>query len=354
MEEETAFHSAARLGNLEAMQIMYQQDPTILYSYTAESERTAYHIAIIFDHLPILEWLLSQSIEPMNKLDSKSQTPIGYGIAMNRFSVLTRIWKLYPKLAQGRDGDLTPLHLAALYNRPKIVRLLIQIARKILFPVQPWEQTFVRNLLWWIETSTSDLNRFVHASCSEGTPIMVAAKYNSVEVIAILGKFEPAIYDFRPYDQGDVAIHIAARFGHISAIQALIEATSEPILDLPGYSQRTPLQYAVYYRQIDTARYLLASGCRVRRSDGLDDIVIQNDSTKMLAVLMRMTWLSFGTGKIQEAHRNGSYKCLRFLRALGSNSNLDPEFVRAARFSIYFADSLTWKLLFPRTLVERI
>ncbi len=129
-----------------------------------------------------------------------------------------------------------PLHTAALYNRPKAVKLLVDRG----MPVD------MRN--------------------ADGlTPLMVASAFGNVEVaemLLTLGADQRA----RNATDGHAAIHIAAMAGHVGVMKLLLDKGGEIGLRA-GRNSETPLHCAALYGRMKMIDYLAAHGAELNATD---------------------------------------------------------------------------------------
>ena len=71
---ETALHEAARTGNKEIVELLFNQDPTAIDNMTAFGD-TSLHNAAVNGHLEIVEYLLNKGVK-INTRNSCSETPL--------------------------------------------------------------------------------------------------------------------------------------------------------------------------------------------------------------------------------------------------------------------------------------
>jgi ankyrin repeat protein len=105
-----------------------------------------------------------------------------------------------------------------------------------------------------------DVNAVDHCDCS--TYLMFAVRKSNIEIIRLL--IEAGANMYAKNDLGDMAIHLAAKSGDISAVKVFYEQGCN--LDVMGQSA-TPIGYALRFGQIQVATYLAKCGADIDIAD---------------------------------------------------------------------------------------
>lgn len=127
-----------------------------------------------------------------------------------------------------------------------------------------------------------------HASSLSGTPLMIAAENGELEFLKLLLPAERTLLDMED-SNGNTALHLAARNGHDSIVQALIESGA----DLGATDQRgdTPLEMAAKCNRIRTMALLLDAEPDLMQAAELVqfilDFAVRNDKVPLLEFLLQ-------------------------------------------------------------------
>ncbi|KAF3911404.1 Ankyrin-1 [Dactylellina cionopaga] len=158
----------------------------------------------------------------------------------------------------------TPLHFAAYYNQPSILRILLSqgastSSRESKNGFSPLHKAAERGNIDIIKDLLAHCADIEALTDAGSTPLLVAVKFGHKEVIELLIS-RGADMDCCNHT-GQTAAHIAADKGHKEILKLLYEKGS--CIDEFNGSWRTPLYLAVKAGNESIVRYLLDQGCDV-------------------------------------------------------------------------------------------
>ncbi|PQQ13130.1 ankyrin repeat-containing protein [Prunus yedoensis var. nudiflora] len=122
----TPLHYAAFTGNVEATQLLMESDSSASYILDL-SEMSALHVAAYAGHTKVMEELIRYQPDTCDLLNSKGQTVLHCAILGGQRKAVKYILRT-PKLTglineADEDGN-TPLHIAVMYKKVKIISVL--------------------------------------------------------------------------------------------------------------------------------------------------------------------------------------------------------------------------------------
>jgi len=148
---------------------------------------------------------------------------------------------------QDLDGN-SPLHLSVMGGHPHTTRMLLECSKSSM----PFN-----------EAGTSPRPIF-HSH----RLLAMATKMNFIKIVRLLAESGADVNC--QDDQGETALHIAARFGHVECLKALLEASSWHKIDLDIAEHTfgwTPLLVASVDGQLTMVELLINAGADVNRAD---------------------------------------------------------------------------------------
>jgi ankyrin repeat protein len=127
-----------------------------------------------------------------------------------------------------------------------------------------------------------------HASSLSGTPLMIAAEHGELAFLKLLLPAERDLLDTKD-SVGNTALHLAARRGHDSAVQALIESGAD--LGLTNERGNTPLELAATCGRIRTMALLLDAEPDLmqaaKHAQGILDFAVKKGKVPVLEFLLQ-------------------------------------------------------------------
>lgn len=169
------------------------------------------------------------------------------------------------------------------------------------------------------------------------TPMHVAAKYGRVTAIETLVQLGSTSIDTRGEFDGWTPLFVAVQYKHISVIETLIRLGSKAI-DIPENTDWTPMHHAAWNEQSSTIETLVRLGSKA--IDSLD----MYGWTPMNAAVVKRDTLSVMTFKMLGAECKLCTVSNDFAWLL--DVPIDEEESAKLRHRVYFQRSLTARLLF--------
>ncbi|NJL27641.1 MAG: hypothetical protein HC897_06935 [Thermoanaerobaculia bacterium] len=227
------FHLAVAYQRADIARAMLAKMPAAV-DLKRSDERTALFFPAFVGNRELTDLLIEHGADP-DLPDEKQWRPIHAASVNGSVDVVARLVKAGAHLAAKRaPGDTAPIHLAAMYGRARLIEFLVK------------EQH--------VEVDLRD---------AQGqTPLIRAASANQVESIrALVALGADPHTTLRPgqgEDFGWTALHLAARDGATSAIDALLQAGLG--IDRTLVNGATALHLAAHNGHLATLRRLLARG----------------------------------------------------------------------------------------------
>ncbi|KAF3399651.1 Ankyrin-2 [Talaromyces pinophilus] len=190
-ERRTPLICAAAAGQLSAVQLLVKRKSN--FKGVDEGGMTALHWAAFNGHVEVVDYLMRQSRSSLALINNQGRTPLHLAAMNSQFAVVEFLVRKSCPLEARCAAGLNALHYACRADSTEIVRLLL--------------------------TSGADIES--ETSMTQQRPIHVSAKEGSVGLIKLLCE-KGASLEARDAE-GDRALCIAARNGHVAAVQTLLD-----------------------------------------------------------------------------------------------------------------------------------
>jgi len=234
-DRRTPLICAAATGQLLATQLLLRRKASS--RCVDEGGMTALHWAAYNGHVEIVD-LLSKKKGSLSMVNRAGRTPLHLAAMNSQFAVVEFLLRRNPSLEVRCRSGLTPLHYACRADSPEIVRLLL----------------------------TSGANMEAQTEGDQSRPIHIAAASGSLRLLSLLCE-KGASLDSRDA-QGDRALCVACRYGHVAAVEKLLDYGSPLYLKFgTRLHEDSPLCLAVTGGHLPVVSLLLARGASVLRKD---------------------------------------------------------------------------------------
>ncbi|KAL3531825.1 hypothetical protein ACH5RR_005346 [Cinchona calisaya] len=228
---EHQLFSSVQNGELETVETMVHQDPTILGLTTVHGRLSALHVAAANGHLQVLSMLLDRSVNP-DVLNRHKKTPLMLAAIHGKHSCVERLIQAGANILMFDSvNGRTCLHYAAYYGHSDCLQSIISAASSS--PVaHSWGSA-----------------RFLNIRDGNGaTPLHLAARQRQAECVRILlGKGALVCASTSGYSRpGSTPLHLAARAGSLECVRELLAWGADRLQrDASG---RIPYMVALKYK----------------------------------------------------------------------------------------------------------
>ncbi|EED16830.1 ankyrin repeat protein [Talaromyces stipitatus ATCC 10500] len=299
----TALHVAARQGDVEISRL--------LVSYGADidardaSMMTALHYACEGGYVDVVELLLNNKAD-IDGAGSERKTPLICAAANGKLMVVQMLLRRKSKFRAVDEGGMTALHWAAYNGHVDIVDYLASQSRSFLVLTNRQGRTPLHlaamNSQFAVVELLARKNCVLYARCAAGlNALHYACKADSIEIVRLLLTYgvdiesEIAVTQQRPIHisagegsvglvrllcekgasleardaEGDRALCVATRHGHVAAVQTLLDFGSPLYLRSGVRSCDSPLCLAAKGGHLPVVALLIRSGAPVLSKDEL-------------------------------------------------------------------------------------
>ncbi|KAL1961782.1 hypothetical protein VTN77DRAFT_1069 [Rasamsonia byssochlamydoides] len=234
-ERRTPLICAAATGQLLAVQMLLKRKAT--FRCLDEGGMTALHWAAFNGHVEIVD-LLSQKRGALSMANIQGRTALHLAAMNSQFAVVEFLLRKNPPLDIRCQSGLNPLHYACVADSPEVVRLLL--------------------------TSGADIEAQIEGT--QQRPIHIAAAGRSVHLLSLLCE-KGASLESRDAD-GDRALCVACRHGHVAAVQKLLDYGSPLHLRFQARCHEdSPLCLAAMGGHLPVVSLLISRGASVLSKD---------------------------------------------------------------------------------------
>uniref|UniRef100_A0A8C6P4D2 Ankyrin repeat and death domain containing 1B n=1 Tax=Nothobranchius furzeri TaxID=105023 RepID=A0A8C6P4D2_NOTFU len=212
----------------------------------------------------------------INARNVHNRTALHFAVAGKNKEAVQLLLQRRVKVDQKDKYGVAPLHLAAWFGSLDIMKLLVQVGAE-----QKIENEEGLNILHCaaindhseiVEYIINDLQmrELDRDDQSECRPFALAAEHGCVQMLNTL--MEPHnMATMKPNKRGDTPLHLAARNGHLDAVQLLLQnmenVTCNVTENVCFQHLNAPLHLAVKNSHLPVIHSLLAAGCNINVTD---------------------------------------------------------------------------------------
>lgn len=233
-ERRTPLICAAATWQLLAVQMLLKRKATS--HRPDEGSMTALHRAAFNGHVEIVE-LLSQKRGALSIVDNQGRTAPHLAAMSGQFAMVEFLVRKNLPLELRCYSGLSPLHYACRADSPEVVQLLL--------------------------TSGADIEAQIEGT--QQRPIHLAAAGRSVHLLTLLCERGTSL-DARDAN-GDRALCVACRHGHVAAVQKLLDYGSPLHLRFPRFHEDSLLCLAAMGGHLPVVSLLISRGASVLSKD---------------------------------------------------------------------------------------
>ncbi|TGZ68501.1 hypothetical protein CRM22_004220 [Opisthorchis felineus] len=337
-DQETPVHYACSKSDLECVKLMLEARPNQIELCLAMVNRSGYtplHIATLYDHVPLLEYLVEQGA-PVDATDSTGLTALLLGAKKGSYRSCCRLIDLGANVSSSDANErnivhlmmlhyqsgiqnmlrifemslvsqdlvfrkdssgCTPLHYAAEHGRHCMVRCLLRLGVTILdrnadgdTPMHLAAQHGRNKVVQYLLESPEGIRALYQEDAFGQNPLHRAVTQGHVHVTEMLLE-KGGI--FRKCHAGNSPLHLAARYGQLEICQVLLKL-SPAMLDQVNFEGLTALHFAATNDCSEVVDFLLTSGAQIVPSnDGVyfvTDALNRRHFSTLKAIIMHQRW----------------------------------------------------------------
>lgn len=274
----TPLHLAAGRGHMPVVELLVERGARI--DARDDARQTPLHHASRGQQVQVqvLDYLLANSADVNAQADDQA-TPLLYAADAGHTAMVATL------LAAGGDAEraggrwaATPLHRAAAGGHLDVLRLLIDRGVSLDTPdsttetplhdaVRGGDVAVVEALL----VAGADANR--QGGRYQATPLQQAASLGQLSMVQALLRYDVALD--RRDSTGEMALHDAARNGHVEVVQALLDAGAD-VRPHGGRFNATPLHAAARAGHVEVVKMLLEHGAPLDAPDSASEVPLHD------------------------------------------------------------------------------
>lgn len=299
----SALEKAVALNDTDMVKILLKIiDSKILYN----NHINFLHMAINLNNLSMVKILL-QAGANINQLDEIKNTPLFHAVKLNRFEIVEYLLSFLVDIDQECENKMTALELSIVYKYFKIFLMLSEKANlkrinsfgqtPLKLAIQNKEILFIEHLVFsgaierekkyvgYDNTLVNVLQNAIYFAAGYGTPEIIdffinygasvnaystedeepplhnAVKQNNLQNVEHLIQFN-ADPNQLSLINGESVLHLAAKNSDMDIIKSLLNSDIIEVNLTTKISERTALDFAIYYGNDNIARFLIDKGAK--------------------------------------------------------------------------------------------
>lgn len=260
-DRKTPLICAAATGRAHIVEYLVKRKASVRSA--DDSQMTALHWAAYNGHEDTVRFL-SERKGTLNDVNNMGRTALHLAVMQSQFAVVELLQRKGVSIETRCNTGLTALHYACMANSFEITQLLLLCGANIEASESEHEQTPLHIAAARPSMPLLDLlcdkGASLYARNGIGDrPVCVATRFGHVEAVQkLIDRGSPLSYKFDTAFREDSPLCLAAMSGHIEVVELLLERGASILKeDEAGWQ---PIRYAAYHGHSEVLRLLLSSG----------------------------------------------------------------------------------------------
>ena len=246
-------------------------------SHTTDAKgNTALHLACMFGHLEVVQYLASEIMLNLDILTLDGQTCFHLASKHGQFLVMQYLSSINANISCKNKNGSTPLHTACQYGYLNIVELLSTTDSESVLDADGRNPLHIASYYGHLQIVQNYVNNLdMNSFCKDPlglTPLHYACIGDNLEVVQFLDRDVIPATD----NTGYTPLHHACKHGHLKIVQ-YFTLKDQSQLFCKDHSNNTPLHIAARYNQTEVVQYFLEQNlyyCNIRGENGKTPFLI--------------------------------------------------------------------------------
>ena len=251
----TALHLACIFGHLEVVQYLASEIKLNLDILNLD-DQTCFHLASKHGQFLVMQYFSSINANISCK-DKNGSTPLHIACQYGCLNIVKLLSTTYSESALDVDGR-NPLHIASYYGQLQIVLYYVNNYKmnsfcKDLVGLAPLHYACKDDNLEVVQVLDTDI---IHTTDNTGyTPLHHACKHGYLKIVRCFTLKDQSLLFYQDHNN-NTALHIAARYNQTEIVQYFLEHNLYDV-NLRGENGKTSLILAAFYQSYETLKYLI-------------------------------------------------------------------------------------------------